>query len=148
MTTPSILFEVKSLSNLAARRIARALAEDSAHNPTGMQGFILGFLGDNRDKDIFQRDVEAELQVRRSTVTGILQLMEKNGLIKRHPVEHDARLKKLVLTPQALGQYENVMRVIYGIEEKAVSRLTEAEIEMFCGVLHKIQENLEQEDLQ
>ena len=35
---------------------------------------------------MFQRDVEAEFNIRRSTATGILQLMEKNGFLLREPV--------------------------------------------------------------
>ena len=34
----------------------------------------------------------------RSTVTGVVKLMERKGLIRRESVSSDARLKKLVLT--------------------------------------------------
>ena len=64
-----------------------------------MQGWIIGYLYQNRDKEVFQRDIQEQFSIRRSTVTGILQLMEKNGLITRSSVERDARLKKLELTP-------------------------------------------------
>ncbi|MFP3154746.1 MarR family winged helix-turn-helix transcriptional regulator [Lachnospiraceae bacterium ZAX-1] len=144
MMNPTILYEVKSLSNLVGRQIDRALSLDSGDNPTGMQGFVLGYLGGNRDKDVFQRDVETEFQIRRSTATGILQLMEKGGLIERRPVAYDARLKKLVLTEKASRSYENVMRIIHSIDELAESGLTKSEIETFLNVLHKMQKNLEQ----
>lgn len=34
-------------------------------------------------RDVYQKDIEAEFQIRKSTVTGILKLMEKNGFIER-----------------------------------------------------------------
>ncbi len=37
----------------------------------------------NEGKEIFQKDIEAEFNIRRSTATGILKLMEKNGFINR-----------------------------------------------------------------
>ena len=51
--------------------------------------------------DIYQKDVEKEFQIRRSTATGTLQILEKNGFIRREPVKQDARLKKLVPTDKA-----------------------------------------------
>jgi DNA-binding MarR family transcriptional regulator len=137
-----ILFEIKSLSHLAGRQIEKALVDDCADNPTGMQGIIIGYLSRNIDRDTFQRDIEAEYQIRRSTATGILQLMEKNGLIERHAVEQDARLKKLVLTQKAVNLQEHVMHVIHGIERQAESGLTEDEITMFLSTLHKIKKSI------
>ncbi|MDR1542352.1 MAG: MarR family winged helix-turn-helix transcriptional regulator [Clostridiales bacterium] len=144
MIKKSILYEVKALSNLIGSQTERVLAEGGEDNPTGMQGFIIGYLGDSKDKDVFQRDVESEFQISRATATSILQRMEKNGFIERHSVDFDARLKKLVLTPKANRSYESVMRIIRGIDEKALEGLTEVEIEVFRTVLRKMQINLEQ----
>ena len=92
--------EIRMLSNL----IKRCMDDGMPPETTGMQGWIIGFLHRNEDRDMFQRDVEAEFNIRRSTATGILQLMEKNGFLLREPVAYDARLKKLVLTPKALAR--------------------------------------------
>jgi DNA-binding MarR family transcriptional regulator len=142
-STESILNEVRCLANITARRIDKALSDDSPDNPTGMQGFIIGYLSRNRDTDIFQRDVEAQFRIRRSTATGILQLMEKNGLIERLPVEHDARLKKLVMTQKAIHRRENVVRIIRELEAKAESGLTDTELQTFRALLRKIRTNIE-----
>ena len=69
---------------------------------TAIQCIVLDYLYENGARDVFQRDLEVEFQIRRSTVTGILQGMERRGLISRQPVEQDARLKKLVLTEAGL----------------------------------------------
>mgnify|MGYP002980682515 CR=1 FL=1 len=64
---------------------------------TNMQRHVLHYiLLQSMSRDIYQKDVEAEFQIRRSTATGILQLLEKNGFILRKAEDRDARLKKIV----------------------------------------------------
>ena len=63
------------------------------HNPTEvmenddlttMQKHVLKFiLLETMHRDLYQKDVEEEFQVRKPTATGILKLMEKNGYIYR-----------------------------------------------------------------
>ena len=106
--------EIRMLSNL----IKRCMDDGMPPETTGMQGWIIGFLHRNEDRDMFQRDVEAEFNIRRSTATGILQLMEKNGFLLREPVAYDARLKKLVLTPKALAVHEGVISRIRATEAR------------------------------
>ena len=70
---------------------------------TIMQKHILKFiLLETMHKDLYQKDIEEEFQIRKSTVTGYVQLMEKNGLIQRKSVESDARLKSLIPTEKAI----------------------------------------------
>ena len=82
---------IKSLSNLLKRQVDQSMSEIGIEPLTGMQGRIVGYLGHHQDQDVFQRDIEEEFQIRRSTATGILE---------RRPVARDGRLKKLVLTPK------------------------------------------------
>lgn len=63
------------------------------HNPaevmenddlTTMQKHVLKFiLLETMHRDLYQKDIEEEFQIRKPTVTGILKLMEKNGYIYR-----------------------------------------------------------------
>ena len=46
-------------------------------------------------KDTFQKDIESEFSINRSTTSEMLKLMCKKGMIQRVPVAHDARLKKI-----------------------------------------------------
>lgn len=69
---------------------------------TGVQSRVLHYiLVKCADGPVFQRDVESAFSLSRSTATGILQLMEKNGLILRESVASDARLKNLIPTEKA-----------------------------------------------
>lgn len=71
---------------------------------TIMQKHILKFiLLETMHKDLYQKDIEEEFQIRKSTVTGYVQLMEKNGYLTRESVKGDARKKRLVPTEKAEG---------------------------------------------
>lgn len=129
----------------AAQRNACTTCVEAA-NLTGMQLFILEYLYQHQQQDVFQRDLEAEFHVRRSTVTGILKGMEKKGLIQRLSVEEDARLKRIVLTSQAKSLHREVEMAVARMEEIALRGLSEAEIEVFLEILEKMKANL-QEDM-
>ena len=49
---------------------------------------------EGKEKDIFQKDLEKEFDLKRSSVSLLLNNMEKSDLIQRVPVAEDARLKK------------------------------------------------------
>ena len=67
-------------------------------NVSGTNVFIFVHLYNNKDKEIFQKDIEREFGMTRSTASNVLALMEKKGLVKRIPSLVDKRLKQVVLT--------------------------------------------------
>ena len=98
----NIVFEMKNLDRLLRKTIENEFrVVDDDDQITRMHHWIIGFLFNRQDKDIFQRDVEAEFKISRSTTSSMLTLMEKKGLVMRQSVPGDARLKKLTLTERA-----------------------------------------------
>jgi DNA-binding MarR family transcriptional regulator len=126
--------------NILAKRIHRRIdKEASQYGVTAVQGRILGFIFHRSDKkDIFQKDIEEELDIRRSSVTSVLQLMEKNGYIKRVSVSEDARLKKIVLTEKGLEIQRNVYASIIKIEESLSDELSESEITILINLIDRL----------
>lgn len=60
---------------------------------TTLQKHVLKFiLLETLHHDLYQKDIEEEFQVRKSTATGMLQLMEKKGFIYRESAKQDGRL--------------------------------------------------------
>ncbi len=109
---------------------------------TGVQCATLHYLFHHEDTDVFQKDIEAAFHISRATASNILKGMEKKGLIQRMPIEHDGRLKKLVLTQKA---YEHDKQARIGIEktERWVTRgMTEEEINTFRLLLDRAIQNL------
>ena len=92
-----------ALLNQSSRVIRRALdARISGVNPdlSGVRGMVLGDIvrANRNGRDVYQRDIEQWFNIRRSSVTALLQGMEQDGFITRCAVEKDARLKRLVAT--------------------------------------------------
>ncbi len=133
-------FQIKSVSNLMLRKRKSKGAENV--EITRMQAWIIGYIYECADQDVFQRDLEKKFNIRRSTATGILQLMEQNGLITRSSVPYDARLKKLELTPKALKIQKAIAERISRLEEIMGEGISEEEKEVFFGVMEKIKANL------
>ena len=136
-------FQLRTLSNLCKRMVDQKAFAGRERPATGMHGWVIGYLYENRDRDVFQRDLQEQFSVRRSTVTGMLQLMEKNGFITRESVDEDARLKKITLTPKAIEQHEAIHRSIQEVEEKISAGLTPEEKRTFLELCEKIRANME-----
>ena len=91
---------IKFLNHAFNRKImetARANGMDEM-TLTIMHGRILGYLYWHPDQDVFQKDIEENFNITRSSVAGLVKLMEQKGYILRQSVQGDARLKKLCLT--------------------------------------------------
>ena len=138
----AIGFEIRALNNLIKRYVhsSKPLELDSS---TGVHGWALRFFYENRDKDIFQRDFEERFSIRRSTATNMLKLMEANGLIVRQNVEHDARLKKIVLTEKAIEIHKQIGKHIEETEKLLSNGISSEELSLFYNVIDKIKANLE-----
>ena len=138
----TIGFEIRTRANMIRREANSRPAMQDAGNLTGMHGWVIGYLYERREEEVFQRDLEIEFNIRRSTVTGILQLMERNGLILRLPVPQDARLKRLVLTEKAISLHEKVILEIHEVESKLRHGLSEEELSAFFRTIDRIKANL------
>lgn len=110
---------------------------------TGIQTWALNYLIRNDTRDVFQKDVEAELKIRRSTATELLKAMERGGLIRRIPVDYDARLKKIVLTDYAMEIRKQLGAQIELTEEKMTEGFTQEEVEQFFSYVDRLSANLE-----
>lgn len=135
-------FQIRALSNLLKRQVDQLADKDGEKPATAIQGWVIGYLYENRDRDIYQRDIQERFAIRRSTVTGMLKLMEKNGLVTRSSVAADARLKKITLTPKAVEMHEQIIRGIHTVEERVSSGLDDEERATFIRLCEKIREHL------
>lgn len=136
--------EVKILSNLIKKRSEGFKSIFDTKNLTVIHGLIIEYVYYNRSSgDIFQRDLESVLSIRRSTATEILQRMEKNGMILRETVNYDARLKKIILTSKANEIYEEVHKELYKIDAELSNGISKEERRFFLTMIEKIKRNIE-----
>ncbi|HIV86776.1 MAG TPA: MarR family transcriptional regulator [Candidatus Pygmaiobacter gallistercoris] len=111
---------------------------------TGVQSRILHYILVHYSSGaVFQRDIEAVFGLSRSTATGILQLLERDGMIRRESVSTDARLKSLVPTEKAARIDEEVLESITAIERRLVRDISVEEQEIFLSVADRMARNLD-----
>ena len=135
-------YQIKSLERMIYHRHTLSTTRSYVDSLTGTHGWVIRYLYENKDNDIFQRDIEKTFGVRRSTVTSMLQIMEKNGLIIRGSVPYDSRLKKITPTEKALELHRRISDEIDAIEAELSAGLSEEEISAFISTIEKIKKNL------
>ena len=136
-------FEIGRTSRLIKRYTDNDTTKLYIDKMTGTHGWAIGYFYHNRHRDIFQKDFEQEFNIRRSTASNILSLIEKNGLIKRESVPYDARLKKITLTDKAIDIQHIIDEAFGRLEDTLKEGITEEELEIFYRVLDKINSNTE-----
>jgi DNA-binding MarR family transcriptional regulator len=141
MQEKRVCIEIRTTANTMGTYINARLHGVALCDTTMLHGRIIKYLCEKEDQDVFQRDIESLLDIRRSTATTILKCMEKNGLITRTSVSSDARLKKLCLTDKARGLHEQIADEFESVEALARCGLGQQELDCFFDVLEKIRHN-------
>lgn len=91
---------------------------------------------------VFQRDIEKFSGLQRSSVSLMLNNMEKNGLILRKKVENDARLKQIILTEKASAIAEEIYLAMKDVEQRLSISLDEDEAKLLLKIIRKMQGSL------
>ncbi len=135
-------FEIRRLDHMLGRNMQAHVRAAGIDEVTLMHGWIIRYLYTNQDKDVFQKDIEQYFSIGRSTVTNIIQLMERKGYIARESVEHDARLKKVVLTETGIRNQEMLEDLVESLDTRLVDGITDEELSVFYSVIEKLKANL------
>lgn len=136
---------IRHLESSFKRRFMNDGMKAGLDEVTIVHGWILGYLHINElrdNREVYQKTIESEFHMGRSTVTGIVQLLEKKGYISREAVPGDARLKKIVLTE--LGRKTAIMskQTLDNIETHMLEGVSEEDLSCFYKVADKIANNL------
>lgn len=86
MNNTNILYEIKSLEKEIVRSLINNKSVDIPENifPSPTQFQIIEKILDSKNQEINQKDLEDILNLRRATVSGVLQAMEKKQFNKTH----------------------------------------------------------------
>ncbi len=144
----SVGSEIHMLNHMIKRNLICHVNATSIDEITLMHGWIMRYLYENRDHDIFQKDIEKTFSIGRSTVTNIIQILEKKGYVRREFVEHDARLKKVTLSEKGVQNHEKMEELIAKLDAVIEEGLSKEELELFFHVAEKIRENLIKQKLE
>lgn len=134
--------EMRKFNNLIKREVERSTARQQLESLTGLHGWVIGHIA-RQDGPVLQRDLEERFSVRRSTMSNILSLMEKNGLIVRTKSKQDARSKEITLTRRAFVIDRIVKTDMDRIESLITDGVSQDELDAFFSALDKMKANLE-----
>lgn len=94
------------------------------------------------DRDIFQKDIEKEFNIRSSSATELLKQMEINGFIRKESVDYDNRLRKIVATEKA-GEYrEEIFAQLRGLDDLLVRQIPKDKLDIYMEVAQMMMDNL------
>ena len=147
MENARVLKKIKELESLTARKIFADNSDlkcniESLPRPTPTQMQIMEYILSKNDQDIYQKDLEDVLGIKRATVSGVLQTMEKNGLIERIIDENDTRTKKIILKKETKEIFEKQKKKFEIIEKELTKNISEDEIQTFFNIIDKMEKNL------
>lgn len=102
---------------------------------TGVQMTTLDFISNHHDQTVSQHEIEKELDLKRSTVTIMIQRMEKRDLVKRVTNSVDKRQKNVSLTNKSKPLIPKIKDYMGQDDQKVRSHFTQAEINTALKVL-------------
>lgn len=135
---------IEKINHIISRKMDSAVIKAIDDNITVSQACVIEFIasrGENRE--IFQKDLEKEFDLKRSSVSLMLRNMEKSDLIKKVSVSEDARLKQIILTEKSLKIYDKISLAIDSVENKLAENLKPEEIKIFLDIIDKMRKNLQ-----
>lgn len=137
-----ILYNINLLHRLVVRELVHN--HEKFINPQfgPSQMIIIDYLMQHKNEEVYQKDLEMILSLRRATVSGILQTMEKNGLIERNICNNDVRCKTITLKNSARETFEHKMEKFLNVENILKNGLNEEEISEFCHIISIMQDNI------
>lgn len=121
----------------------KQLIDSSLNNDlTNIQIAILCYIDRNKNKEIYQKDIENFLKIRRSTTTEILNTMERKYLITRTENIKDKRKKIITISITGQQCVETLGKITTEINNNLLNGITLKEQENLKKTLEQIRKNI------
>lgn len=132
--------KINYVSNIIKREIEKLESIEALEKVSGTNSFILVYISEK--EIVFQKDIEKEFGITRSTASKVISLMESKGMIIRKSVRNDLRLKQLVLTDEAKMIVESVKKDLNDFEERLTLGLTKEDKDNLLSIMNKLENNI------
>lgn len=133
--------EIKKLDSAISGEIDRLISsiDDVELNSTNMM--ILEYLADNKEKTIYQRDVQSISSLPKATLSLILNDLEEKGLVKR-TMATDQRFKEITITEQGEAVVKKYDEAIESLDKELRNNVSDDELYSFFEILDKIKKSI------
>ena len=109
---------------------------------TSAQIFVLHFISQNPDRDIYQRDIENRFELSHATVSGLIARLEAKGFLECEPGQKDKRYKRLCVTEKARCCDALMKENIDNVEQQLLKGFSEEDMERLNIYFDKMLSNL------
>lgn len=110
---------------------------------TGTQMLIIEYLASfSLKRPIYQKDIEHEFNIRKSTATNILRLMEQKNLISKVVNSQDTRFKEIRLTEKAIRLEKSITNYFVESEQETEKILGTDSKQKLLNMLLKLDSTL------
>jgi len=116
---------------------------DRALKPLGVtrsQWWVLAFL--SRADGMSQVALAEELDLGKVALGGLIDRLEKTGLVSRRPDEDDRRVKRVFLTKKSHALINEIRISVSGTEKVILDQIDDADLRATVRALRKMKENL------
>ncbi len=134
-------FELRDVMQRIHQAMERNRLKDNNHL-THTQMMLLVYLS-QQSEPVYQKHIEKRFNIRRSSATALLNVLEREQYIKRQEVAFDARLKQIVLTETSKAVIEIMDQNIRTLEDRLGQGISDQDRLIFFKVIDQIKENLE-----
>lgn len=111
---------------------------------TCIQGLVLDYIiVESSRRDVFPKDLEEFLEVKGSSVTSLINNLERGGYLRRESLATDGRYKKLVLTEKTKGMQEDILQRISNYMCDTFAGIPEKDLKVFESVILQMTKNAE-----
>lgn len=132
------------------RNIVHAIKElqDSKLIPydiTNQQARLLGDIDRQlkQEKKFCQKDLERTMNLRGSSITSLLQRLERKGFIVRSSGDEDGRTKQLQITEKGIKLIEEMEAVFLSVEDMLLKNMKKDEKEIYKMLLEISYQNFQ-----
>lgn len=130
----------RNIGFLLAKAYQRACAlfkeEFEGYELTPQQFGLMGFLW--QEDGLSQAELSARSQIDRTTIGGLIDRLEKEGLVRRSVHPHDRRAYQVCLTELGKAMEEQLSPLAMKTLARFTAPLTDREVETLRYLLHKL----------
>lgn len=134
---------LRELTIAVHRNIGVELSEHELGDMKGPQSMALGYLIHASAQDeIYVKDLEKYMKIRKSTASELVSRLEKNGYVKTEKSQKDGRLKRLIVTEEGHEAHDRILQFLQEIDDRLVEGLSKEEVDTFVNLLNRLIQNM------
>ena len=134
---------LRELTIAVHRNIGVELSEHEFGDMKGPQSMALGYLIHASAQDeIYVKDLEKYMKIRKSTASELVSRLEKNGYVKTEKSQKDGRLKRLIVTEEGHAAHYRILQFLQEIDDRLVEGLSKEEVDTFVNLLNRLIQNM------